>query len=206
MQYIILHNYVRIGVATTEFEVSANFYDIIRSDLLFSDGWNCHPLNEPPLFTLVKSERFTRVKPNTHLASMNGSECTRVHPAECTPSPTPNQTGNALINFKNSENFSLLAPSGPTFIPSITGQSPSTVDLILTNHPSRIHNLHTLSDTPSDHLPVLFSLSGPLSTIRPSPRLDLKNADWNLFRSRLSEYMFVLHIRLVHRNPKTCFR
>ena len=178
---LVLHHLIAFDALSTTadspFESVGARITLANSKIDINSIYNPHKNNLDPtlLKPLSTSGNFTLI----------AGDYNAKHPAWS--STTPNPIGNALIKFTNSRNFSLLAPSGPTFIPSISGQSPSTLDLILTNRPWCTHNLHTLPDTPSDHLPVLFWLSGTFSTIRPSPRLDLKNADWDLFKSSLDD-------------------
>jgi hypothetical protein len=103
--------------------------------------------------------------------------------------------GNAL--FACGGFFSVHFPPKPTRIPRISHQSPSILDLVLTNVFHEICDLLTSTVLFSDHLLVLFGVE--LNVRRKVPVhfvFDYKYADWVLFRRELDSRMdlnFSLH-------------
>lgn len=95
-----------------------------------------------------------------------------------------NSAGNTL--FECSGDFAIYYPPSHTRIPLNRRQSPSTLDIVLSNGLHEIENLSTRTELSSDHLPVLFEICS--DTRRETPEhfvFNYKVADWNRFRLTL---------------------
>lgn len=90
-----------------------------------------------------------------------------------------------LCNFVQMRNFEILAPDGPTLIPT-TGE-PSAVDLVLTKAVLGVSKPKVINALSSDHFPILFNIP-----LRQTELLDIRvpnyaKANWEKFKSFLSE-------------------
>lgn len=104
-----------------------------------------------------------------------------------------NSYGNILSDVNMTNNFLILHPSHPTYIPSSSRFNPSTLDLFLTNSVGLVSQPTVINDLSSDHLPVLCSiLSSPV--IENSFIYDFKAANWNRYKSTVKRMLESVHV------------
>lgn len=97
-----------------------------------------------------------------------------------------NAWGTILHDLSITQPFSVLYPSTPTYVPSNSRYSPSTIDIFVTNvSSSNITQPVSVNDLSSDHNPVLCQplWSGERKTEYVQ---DIKNANWTRFRSEIN--------------------
>jgi hypothetical protein len=74
-------------------------------------------------------------------------------------------------------------PPSPTRIPLNRMQSPSTLDIVLSNGLHKLDYLSTRTELSSDHLPVLFEVTSDSRREVPNHYIfNYKHADWNQFK------------------------
>ncbi|KAI8126988.1 putative RNA-directed DNA polymerase from transposon X-element [Lucilia cuprina] len=94
-----------------------------------------------------------------------------------------NTAGNVLSQLQHTCNFFVYYPNDPTYYPHQHGRAPSTIDLVLSNTTLNL-NLEVLEyEIPSDHRPIVCSIS--LTTVN---TVDLsyynyKLTNWNSFQN-----------------------
>jgi Endonuclease-reverse transcriptase len=92
-----------------------------------------------------------------------------------------NSAGNAL--FECDGDFAIYYPPSPTRIPLNRMQSPSTLDIVLSNGLYELDYLSTRTELSSDHLPVLFEVTSDSRREVPTHHIfNYKHADWNQFK------------------------
>jgi len=95
-----------------------------------------------------------------------------------------NQAGCALFNC--SGDFAIHHPPSYTRIPFNRMQSPSTLDIVLSNGFHDIQNMSAPVELSSDHLPVLFEVCSDIRRETPDYFVfNYKEADWNRFHQIL---------------------
>ena len=96
-----------------------------------------------------------------------------------------NPNGKVLFEFVTTRTGYLHYPSGPTFLPSSSGQTPSTLDLILCNSPQLVDEVYTKYAGSSDHLPLFFNTHTKFDARAPDQTYFYDRANWDLFRHEL---------------------
>lgn len=97
-----------------------------------------------------------------------------------------NAAGNSLINFLNTSEFSLHAPSSHTHFPH-AGTTPSTIDLLLTNAVSPISSPCALDHfLISDHCPIYCQMDCTYSILS-RPAFQYDRANWTEYRHFIEE-------------------
>ncbi|KAL1116304.1 hypothetical protein AAG570_005799 [Ranatra chinensis] len=98
-----------------------------------------------------------------------------------------NTAGTTLYKFiEANRHVHLSVPTEFTHFPD-NGNSPSTLDLVLTNRGHKIARTRVLHSGSSDHLPVYFQVQQFPEIIFPEASLQYHLADWNLFRESLND-------------------
>lgn len=105
-----------------------------------------------------------------------------------------NENGKILHELITQNKIDIVAPPTPTFYPVTDKRNPSTIDFVLTKHTHLIHDIHTLTQGHSDHVPVQFQIGAHVPTKPPETRLNYQRADWKLFR-------VLLNTSIVSANP-----
>lgn len=97
-----------------------------------------------------------------------------------------NQAGDQIWELTSRGN---VIHQGPNFKTFITPRACGTPDVVLTNN-RIIHNMHITPGqlTTSDHLPIIITLSASPIQIPITPRLDLKHANWDAFKTELNSF------------------
>lgn len=86
------------------------------------------------------------------------------------------------------ENYDFLTNGIPTYWPSDPRKLPDLLDFFITKGISRNNCLvESNYDLPSDHTPVIISMSTTVINKLPSPQLVSKNTNWTAFQSYLEE-------------------
>jgi hypothetical protein len=96
-----------------------------------------------------------------------------------------NPNGKVLFDFVTTRTGYLHYPAGPTFLPSSSGHTPSTLDLLLCNSPQLVDEVHTRYAGSSDHLPVFFTTHTKPDSRPPDRTYFFNRANWDLFREEL---------------------
>ncbi|KAG5670078.1 hypothetical protein PVAND_000363 [Polypedilum vanderplanki] len=105
-----------------------------------------------------------------------------------------NNAGKLLYHELCQNNFFIEYPHEHTYIPSYSSNSPSTIDLIVTNKIHKINDLKTI-DLTSDHRAVTFTIDASVELdFRPKTFLDFSKANWNKFQD------------LIHNNLDTSYQ
>jgi len=92
-----------------------------------------------------------------------------------------NQAGNCL--FECGGPFAIHYSSSHTRIPLNNRQSPSTLDIVLTNGLHDLNNIQASNELSSDHLPVTFEVTTDTQRVTPDYYIyDYRETDWNRFR------------------------
>lgn len=95
-----------------------------------------------------------------------------------------NSWGNILTQFTSFFPITILNTDDPTYIPSSSRSTPSTLDLIMTNVPYFVSQPVVANELGSDHLPVKFYLHFS-PTLNNHVDLDYSRANWLGYRSFL---------------------
>ena len=98
-----------------------------------------------------------------------------------------NKAGKILKNFIDSSPFYLCHPDEPTYNPISSLMAPSTIDLIVTDGSLNIDQLEVINQFTSDHYPIRFNILNDPSTRSPKTLNNYKLANWDLFRSTISQ-------------------
>lgn len=98
-----------------------------------------------------------------------------------------NDTGRKLWEYTEENGIDLHTPTEYTRIPFNVAHNPSTIDIILSKN-IPITNIQVLHELSSDHNPVTFEISSPISTnpIVPRTMKDYAKADWISFRHEIN--------------------
>lgn len=91
-----------------------------------------------------------------------------------------NRAGNVLFALQQSSQFMIFHTSDHTHFPH-SGQTPSTIDLLLSNVNFAFDIITHDNQISSDHAPVICNVHGPCS-YTPKKMFDYTNANWNKFR------------------------
>lgn len=97
-------------------------------------------------------------------------------------------------------NFSLHFPSTPTYVPTNSKRSFSTLDLILTNISNFLDDPFTINELNSDHLPVVFNINQTASLTIPSPVFSFNKTKWNKFNNVLNKVLTTLNLSEINTN------
>jgi hypothetical protein len=84
-----------------------------------------------------------------------------------------------LLNTLDDKNYRIFKPNEPTLYPY--NGSPSTVDFVVAKSFNSISNIEVLNDLSSDHLPLLFSISGSISSTVTDYPVNLSKVNWKKF-------------------------
>lgn len=91
-----------------------------------------------------------------------------------------NRAGNSLFSTQQSSHFMIYHTPNHTHFPH-SGQTPSTIDLLLANVNFAFDITTHINQISSDHAPVICNVSGPCS-FTPKKVFDYAKANWNKFR------------------------
>jgi len=99
-----------------------------------------------------------------------------------------NRTGRHLLTLIEQDKCQVLGPNFPTFH---THRSATSPDIAISNLKT-FHNIHFKPGplTPSDHIPIIATISANPIQIPIRPRRSFYNADWTGYRTTLSETNF----------------
>lgn len=95
---------------------------------------------------------------------------------------TNNTAGNKLNKFQHENNIFIYHPNSPTHYPD-SGNTPSTIDLIITN--STLHITQPIAhnaELPSDHCPVTCTIHSNIKTKNRRKFIDFKTTNWKKFQ------------------------
>lgn len=95
-----------------------------------------------------------------------------------------NSWGNILNDMTTFFPISISFSSTPTYIPTRSSSSPSTLDILLSNVSYLLSPLTTLNDLNSDHMPVLFHIYSDVSR-EGRDQFNFNKADWRKYKSVL---------------------
>lgn len=113
-----------------------------------------------------------------------------------------NLAGTLLYNELCKNKFFVEYPDEHTHIPSNAKNSPSTIDLVLTN---KLHDISDLkiSDLSSDHCAVIFQIDTSAKLdFRPKTYLDYANANWSKFQHFIHKNIEIVNIQDKLTEPK----
>lgn len=93
-----------------------------------------------------------------------------------------NSWGNILNEMTTFFPITISHSYSPTYIPTVSSSTPSTLDLLLTNVPFLISPLTTLNKLYSDHLPVSFTIEAETSRTE-HRHYNFNKADWGKYKT-----------------------
>jgi hypothetical protein len=96
-----------------------------------------------------------------------------------------NPNGKVLFNFITTRTGYLPFPPGPTFLPSSSRHTPSTLDLFLCNSPQLVDDVYTKYAGSSNYLPVFFSTHARFDSRAPDQTFLYNQANLDVFRHEL---------------------
>lgn len=113
---------------------------------------------------------------------------------------TNNTAGNKLNQLQHEHNFFIFHPNTPTHYPD-SGNTPSTIDLLLTNTPFDITQpIAHEAELPSDHCPITCTIDSDTQVKNPRQTLDFKSADWTKYQRILRDEINPIENDLNHLN------
>ena len=81
-------------------------------------------------------------------------------------------------------NYSFLSTGSPTYWPTETNKIPDLLDFFITNGISTVYaDLQASSDLPSDHSPIVATISTSVAVRQPPPRLHTSQTNWETYRN-----------------------
>lgn len=100
-----------------------------------------------------------------------------------------NKAGVLLQRHVLLNNLFIHAPDEPTYVPTSSFFSPSTIDLLLSNGKISFSGLSTIKDFTSDHMPVRFTIQvdGAHNCDQSVARYGYQFANWKSFRDKLNQ-------------------
>ena len=96
-------------------------------------------------------------------------------------------TGRKLATLIQTRNYSVLSTGTPTYWPTEPRRIPDLLDFfIISGFSPSYADIQPSYDLPSDHTPIVTTLSTTLMTKRPTPRLRNSRTDWHRYKSEIS--------------------
>ena len=84
-----------------------------------------------------------------------------------------------LLSVLDDTNYTIFKPDEPTLYPY--NGNPSIVDFVVAKSFSHVSKIEVLNDLSSDHLPLMFSISGSTNFLDPDVPLNLSKVNWKKF-------------------------
>ena len=99
-----------------------------------------------------------------------------------------NPKGHALLQIINSNHYSTITPSNPTYWPTSPRKRPDILDIFIVKIPNNInHQIQNLLDPCSDHSPILLSIDALPSYQNTKPTLINGLMNWDKFRKTIDQ-------------------
>jgi hypothetical protein len=99
-----------------------------------------------------------------------------------------NRDGRLLRDFCESRPIRILFPDSPTFYPP--KGNPSILDIVLAKGCHTLSNVEALSLLSSDHIPITFTIGGPV-TLNVKISLNYSKANWSKYKEHINNHISI---------------